>query len=207
MRRYIRDNWLISFVTVVLIIVLLVYRCVDLEVSPSTNEDNRDLITEAQESGSDGQRIGSAPALVQVSKLAVTGTPTNTPTSTPSPTMTSTPTRTPSPTMTMTPTPTPRLFKAYAPLMLKQPTPTPRPPSIKVLANELNVRRGPGTQYKVLYTVHKGDILIVQSKNIEFRSSPWFLIEVRLDGVQEWITGSTKYVEHYNTDNLSYRDY
>jgi len=57
----------------------------------------------------------------------------------------------------------------------------------------------------VLYVVHKGDVLIVQSKNLEFDSSPWFLIMVKPDGSEEWITGDTKYVKRYNVANLSYR--
>jgi len=57
----------------------------------------------------------------------------------------------------------------------------------------------------VLYVVHKGDILIVQSMNLEFDSSPWFLIKVKPDGSEEWITGDTKYVKRYNVASLSYR--
>jgi len=73
------------------------------------------------------------------------------------------------------------------------------------LADELNVRQGPGLSFPVLYVVHKGDVLIVQSKNLEFDSSPWFLIMVKPDGSEEWITGDTKYVKRYNVANLSYR--
>jgi hypothetical protein len=73
------------------------------------------------------------------------------------------------------------------------------------LADELNVRQGPGLSFPVLYVAHKGDVLIVQSKNLEFDNSPWFLIRIKPDGSEEWITGDTKYVKRYNVANLSYR--
>jgi hypothetical protein len=128
-----------------------------------------------------------------VVKPAQVGTPTvtDTPTIIPTPTDTSTPTDTATPTLTPTPSITP--------------TPTPRPPSIEILADEVAVRQGPSQSFPVLYVVHKGQFLIVQSKNIDFDRAPWFLIRVQPNGSEEWITGDTKYVGWYNVENLSCR--
>jgi len=64
---------------------------------------------------------------------------------------------------------------------------------------------GPSQIFPILYAVHKGDFLIVQSKNLDFDGDPWFLIRVQPDGSEEWISGDTKYVKWYNTENLSHR--
>ncbi len=130
---------------------------------------------------------------VQQTDIPMPSTPTDTPipTDTPMPTVTPTSTNTATPTITPTSTNTP--------------TPTPRPPSIEVLANTLNVRRGPGRSYPVVREVEKGTIIIVQSRNLDFDKDPWFLIKINPNGEEEWITGDTRYVRWYNVANLSYR--
>ena len=162
--------------TIVLILVLVVCMCVNLQVQPTP----------------EGTAYRSATETLVVKPTQVgTPTATNTPTNTLTPTDTPTPTNTPTSTLTPTPSITP--------------TPTPRPPSIEILVNELRVRQGPSQSFPVLYVVHKGDFLIVQSKSIDFDKSPWFLIRVQPDGSEEWITGDIKYVKWYNVDNLSSR--
>jgi hypothetical protein len=135
--------------------------------------------------------------LTQVNTPVSTNMPRNIPTLTNTPTNTPTPTDTPAPTDIPTPT--------VSPTPLMTPTPTPRPPSIEVVVDELTVHEGPGHHFPVLHTVHKGDILIVQSKNIGFEENPWFLIKIQPDGTEEWITGDARYVIRYNVANLSYR--
>lgn len=75
------------------------------------------------------------------------------------------------------------------------------------MATTLNVRKGPGVENYpvVLRQVHRGDILIVQSKNIDFDDNPWFLIRVLPDGTEEWISGDTGLVKWYNVEDLAYR--
>ena len=112
-------------------------------------------------------------------------------TSPPAPTITSAPASTPTPTVT--------------PTLKATPSPTLSLPRIEVIADELTVHRGPGQRFPILYTVRKGDILVVQSKNLGFDKNPWFLIRVRSDETEEWITGDIRYVTRYNVAHLSYR--
>jgi len=162
--------------TIVLILVLVV--CMFINVQVQTTSE------------STAYRSATGTLVVKLTQLS-TPTVMKTPTNTPTPTDTLTPTNTPTPTLTPTPSITP--------------TPTPRPPSIEILVDELRVRQGPSQSFPVLYVVHKGDFLIVQSKNMDFDESPWFLIRVQSNGHEEWITGDTKYVKWYNVDNLSSR--
>lgn len=97
--------------------------------SPSPAEDNR----EVQPDNS---------VTPEVSATSVPASPTPSPTETPSPTPTVSPTPTPSPSPTVTPTPTP--------------SPTPAPNAyvpkftIPAVTKNLNVRKGPGTDYKII---------------------------------------------------------
>jgi hypothetical protein len=184
--------------TIVLILVLLAIFLVNLEIQPTTenvahkstgeeHEETTQLVSEQQPSDTTTPKTTLSVKTVPVYTRTSTQTPTITPTPTdaPTPTYTSTPTLTPTPSIT--------------------PTPTPRPPSIEILVNELEVRQGPGQHFPVLYTVRKGAILIVQSKNINFDDSPWFLIRIRPDGTEEWISGDEKLVKRHNVASLSYR--
>jgi len=137
-------------------------------------------------------------SITQVSAAPYTSTPTGTPT-----TLRLTATGTPSPIPIPTPTPTVPSFKVYIPLIMNS-FPT-RLPSVEVLVNGLRIREGPGLHFPVLYAVHKGELLVAQSKNMDFENDPWFLIKVRSDNTEEWISGDTRYVRYYNVERLSFR--
>lgn len=110
-------------------------------------------------------------------------TPTDTSTSTPTllPTYTPTPPSTDTPTPAATPTPTPTL------------TPT---AEAVVLANELNLRTGPGTVYNVIGVLHQGDTLDIQGR---IPSNEWIQVEpVSLDALG-WVAAQPNLVL-INTD-------
>lgn len=165
--------------TILLIVILAVFRGIDIPVL-STREPSVPTSNQS-----------TPKASITSSTQTTMPSMTNTPTTNPTPTDRPTPTNTPTPTVIPTPSITP--------------TPTPRPPSVEILADELTVHQGPGQHFPILYTVRKGDILIVQSRNISFDENPWFLIRIRSDEAEEWITGDIRYVRRYNFASLSYR--
>lgn len=118
-----------------------------------------------------------------------TATPTHTlpppPTATPLPTSTDTPTTTPSstPTATMTPPNTP------TPLPTATPTPT---VDAMVVANELNLRTGPGTEYEVVRTLKQGDSLDIQGRS---PINDWIqVIPTNLETLG-WVSGAPNLVQ------------
>jgi hypothetical protein len=204
-------------ITAVLVLVIGIYAFVDLSVEPditanpvfeevrSTSEidsnnptkDQIDNPSIAEESTSTDKlpdtntAIISSPDSRPTLENTATAYPTFTSTPTPSPSATPTPTLSPTPSATPTPSITP--------------TSTPRPPSIEVIANELTIHAGPGQAFPALYKVTEGEILVVQSKNIEFDQDPWFLIKVKPDDSEEWVSGNPREVKQYNTATLSSR--
>lgn len=107
-----------------------------------------------------------------------TPVPTRSPTRTPLPTRTAAPTRMPSATPTYTATPTP--------------TATPSPDAI-VVANTLNLRGGPGTDYETLTQLSQGDELFVVGQQ---RGCEW----VKVSSVSDpdsigWVAGSGNFLE------------
>lgn len=202
--------------TIILIVMVTVYRAINVQIQRTPTLTGVTRTTSTGEKGSRPDNSQQLSGTNAPTKLAVTPTGESTrasvstsihatATETPVPTDTSTPTNSPTPTYTSTPTRTPTSTPAKTPTPIRTPTPTPRPPSIELLVDELTVRRGPGRVFPVLYVVHKGGFLIVQSKNLDFDKDPWFLIKVRQDGIEEWITGDPRYVTWYNIDSLSSR--
>jgi uncharacterized protein YgiM (DUF1202 family) len=95
-------------------------------------------------------------------------TPTGQPTTAPEETS---PTPTPEP-----PTPTP-----------EPPTPTPPPPQVKVVAQSVNVRSGPGTNYPRVGTARQGQTFDILAKN---QKGTWF--QITFNGKTAWIVNDPK---------------
>lgn len=200
-----------AVLSIMLVLTILAYRYVNVEVPPTPQ-----VVVSVADRGSGSEQVLTDFPLVSTAatRTAATDIPTTAPTETgtptemPTATKTATPTRTPLPTDTPKPTRTPTATRTPTrtptPTPSRTATPTPRPPSIEVLVKKLPVRAGPGTRFRVLYHAHRGDLLIVQSKNLSFDKKPWFLVRVK-GGREEWITGDAKSVRHYNTGSLSSR--
>ncbi len=133
---------------------------------------------------------GSAPAPVQapalaraaatVTATAVPAAATTAPTATPIP-----PTATPiPPTATPTLTPPPTATPTPAPTATPTPTATPEPPSLKVSADILNIRSGPGTVYPVVGRLTKDTIVRLVGKS---EDGKWWQIETK-EG-KGWVFG------------------
>lgn len=118
-----------------------------------------------------------------------TATPTPAPTEAPTPTPTATPTPTPTPTPAPTAEPVSTDFpKADLDVVPSGSELIPGTRKLVICVNgSLNVRKGPGTGYKSLTTVHTGD---------EFRAygvkDGWFLVEYK-SGKTGWISGKYAY--------------
>ena len=107
------------------------------------------------------------------------------------------PTTHPSPTSTFTPqsplTPTPTHVPTWTPTPSGPPPPNTPPPTqiptpkpvAMVIADKLNVRSGPGTDYDGIGEVAKGDELEVIGRN---RNSTWFRVKLR-DEQTGWVSG------------------
>ena len=100
-----------------------------------------------------------------------TDVPTTAVTPTPSPTHTPTPTFTPSPTHTLSPTNTPT------------PTMTPTPISLRVRANTINARKGPGTDYPVVLRLRQGDTLTLRG---QWNNCEWLYVTTST-GSHVWV--------------------
>lgn len=91
---------------------------------------------------------------VSKASIAPTETPTEVPQATQTPVPTESPTPTPSPTPTVSPTPTPSPTPTVSPTPTLSPTPVPqayKPEfTIPAVTSNLNVRKGPGTDYDII---------------------------------------------------------
>lgn len=142
-------------------------------------------------------RIPATRVLSQPSVTATLEVPSTTPTPTAS--ATQMPTSTPSPSPTWTPSVTPTPTSTSAPTPTVEPTPA---PGGEVVTERLNVRSGPGTEYEVVDQVTEGTRFNVLAKCTNARDELWLMIDVTPDEQQRWVSGSTRYVSHWNTDNL-----
>ncbi len=119
------------------------------------------LVLEAE---NEAERLRLAELNLITLTAAPTATPTETPVATVTPTFTPTPTPTLTPTPTYTPAPTPTPVPTDTPTgPTDTPTPTPSPDPLTprndyvwVTTSSLNVRTGPGTEYKSLGTLSEG---------------------------------------------------
>ena len=123
-------------------------------------------------------------------------TPTHASTSTDTPTPAQTPTVTHTPAVTNTPTITPTPPPTYTPMLTLTPTPlppsvptptltpssTPVPAASLVVNRYMNVRKGPGTNYKVVGTVGVGAEFPITGQN---RDGSWWQIDY--NGEKGWL--------------------
>lgn len=206
-QRRIRDWLAPAALSVLLMLTFVGYKTINLDVPsfrdeeiPSTQQAGETSVVRSEPGNNEAETTSSPTeiALATPTQGLVTLTPTPTPSATRTPTLTSTATPTDTPTQTNTPTKTP------VPTPSTTPTPTPRPPSVEILADQVTIHAGPGQKFRKVGQARKGEILIVQSKNLNFEDDPWFLIRIK-DGQEEWITGNTRDVQRYNVANLSSR--
>jgi len=140
------------------------------------------------------------------STLTDVSIPTNTPT--PSPSNTSTPTNLPlPPTSTDTPVPTPTSLPSpthtpVPPTDTPSPTLTPSPtPEAVVAANSLNLRAGPGTNYEVVATLDRGDILEVTGRIV---NNAWVQVVTLNSDQVGWVSAAPSLVEiNLDLNNVS----
>ncbi len=96
-----------------------------------------------------------------------TPTPTQTPTITPTPSITPTPTITPTPSITPTPTITPTPSSTPDPTDTPPPTETPTPDAASFTVNHpaVNVRMGPGINYRIIGAIERGETFRPSGRN------------------------------------------
>ena len=95
------------------------------------------------------------------------------------------------PTATQTATAKPTLESAQATEGIPLPTRTPELVTITLNGGNLNVRRGPSTDYNPLYVLRDGETAAVVGRD---RISRWVLIEVpSVPGAQGWVTTETDF--------------
>ncbi|MEA3335197.1 MAG: SH3 domain-containing protein [Chloroflexota bacterium] len=125
--------------------------------------------------------------------------PIPTPSRTPHPTFTPTPPETPTPivapTNTPSPVPLPTNTPAEAPPTeapaeppaAAQPTDTPAPETAQVIIDNptLNVRQGPGTNYRIIGRANNGERYDIKGKN---SSGSWW--QINFNGQDGWVSGS-----------------
>jgi SH3-like domain-containing protein len=71
------------------------------------------------------------------------------------------------------------------------PSPTPKVVTISIEGGNLNIRRGPSTDYNPLYVLRDGETAVVVGRD---RISRWILIEVpSVPGERGWVTTETEY--------------
>lgn len=125
---------------------------------------------------------------------SIPATPTPTHTSLPTPTSTPTSTLTPTPTSTFTPIPpTPTHTPTATPTPTPTSTPTPTvPPQAVVVADELNLRTGPGTAYNSIGVLRQGDALDIKGR---LAGNEW--IQVALAGLDNlgWVNAGPRFVQ------------
>ena len=72
-------------------------------------------------------------------------------------------------------------------------TPTPRTVTISISGGNLNVRRGPSTNYNYVGVIYDGETAIAIGRD---RISRWLLIEIpSMSGKRGWVTTETEYTE------------
>lgn len=136
----------------------------------------------------------------KATEVTQTSTPTLHPTFTPTPTKdigapapTQAPTQ-PPPTQQATPTeatptsepqtPTPEPTTPAPPT----PTPTPNQPQVKITANLVNLRSGPGTNYPVASQAKKGQVFDILAKN---QKGSWY--QITANGKKVWVINDPKF--------------
>ncbi len=119
------------------------------------------------------------------------------PTVTPTPTVLVRPTATSTPTPTATPTPTPRPAPTSAPTPVATTAPTtavtPAASSFGVVNTDgLRVRTGPGTDYRIVGSLQRANVVTIYERKADAAGQQWFRIA---DG--QWVHGG--YVDVYNS--------
>lgn len=124
-----------------------------------------------------------------------TSTPTETPTATPTNTPTATPTRTPTPTVTpsATPTATATSTPSATPTLTRTPRPAQPDDVVGTVRSQqtVNVRSGPGTDFRVIGGARSGIEVLVLGRNA---ARTWYQVELD-DGTVGWISAQLVFFE------------
>ncbi len=147
--------------------------------------------TAADEPNAVGQQTAAQEEAPETVFQSDTPEPAPTSSPTPKPTETATPEPSKTPTPSPTPSPTDTLQPTSTPTATPEPPSTPtRQPDLTVVAESINIRNGPGTNYETLGAAAQGEDLAVSGQVSECQ---WLQVET-VSGDSGWVTGSSEYV-------------